>query len=187
MSADVKSAAFEPMSLSWRSLTALVLAQFALLLGVFMATWLPGLVVLAVRGSRGEGVRMLPVLTVLFGHLLRAALVISVALIFAAANRPVRAVILALAFSLAMLWVDYLGQTQGGLIELLSQLTPEGMLRPFDRGEIRLDVVYMFVVAVLSNLVLAVAWLHRGVERGFRWAVTVVVLVVSSALTALAS
>jgi len=187
VSADEKSGAFESISQSWRSLTTLVLAQFGVLLGVFVATWVPGLIVLGVGRVRGESVRMLLVVSVLLGHLLRAALVISLAMIFAAANRPVRALILTLAFSLAMLWVAYMGQTQGGLIEQLAQLTPEGMLRAFDRGEIRLDIAYVFVIAVASNLVLAVAWMHRGLERGFRWAVTAVVLVVTSALTALAS
>ena len=187
VAAEKESGALDLMLQSRHSLTRQLSVKFAVLLVAWLAAWTPGLVALGIWRSQGGHLYAPEVLSVLSGHLLRAALVISIALLAAAVTEgAAAAAVLTLAFTLASWALEFVAQVQGGLAQQLAELAPEGMLRAFERGEIRLDVIGVMLVTVVSNLAVAILWLHPGRQRGFRWAVTLGVLVVSTALTALA-
>ena len=187
VSAEKESGALDLMLQSRHSLTRQLSLKFVVLLVAWVAAWTPGLVALGIWRSQGGHLYAPEVLSVLTGHLLRAALVISSALLAAAVTEgAAAAAVLTLAFTLASWALEFVAQVQGGLAQQLAELAPEGMLRAFERDEIRLDVIGVMLVTVVSNIAVAILWLHPGRQRGFRWAVTLGILVVSSALTALA-
>jgi hypothetical protein len=187
ISAEKDSGALSLMLQSRHSLAKQCAVKFAVLMGAWVAAWIPGLVALALWRARGGHLYPPEVLSVLLGHLLRAALVISVALLACAVtDGAAAAAVLTLAFTLASWALEFVGQVQGGLAQQVAELAPEGMLRAFERGEIRLDVLAVMLVTVLSNLAVTVVWLHPGRERGTRWAMTLVLLIVTTALTPLA-
>lgn len=188
VSGEKENGALSLLLQSRPTLTTQVLVKFAVLMAVWVASWIPGLVALGLWRANGGHLYAPEVASVLTGHLLRGALVVSIAMLAAAVmENASAAAMLALAFVLASWALELVAQMQGGLAQQVAELAPEGMLRAFGRGEVRLDVIGIIVVTVASNLAVAVLWLHPGRERGFRWAVTFVILLVTSALTPLAS
>lgn len=188
VSAEKENGALSLLIQSRHTLTTQMLVKFAVLMAAWMLAWIPGLVALGLWGAGGGHLYAPEVLSVLAGHLLRGALVISIAVLAAAVmENAAAAAVLALAFTLASWALEFVAQVQGGLMQQLADLAPEGMLRTFERGEVRLDVIGIMVVTVASNLAVAIVWLHQGRERGLRWAVTLAILVATAVLSPLAS
>ena len=186
VSAEKESGALDRMLRSPHSLTTQMLVKFAVLVAAWIVAWLPGVAALGIWRADGGHLYAPEVLSVLAGHLWRGALVISVALLAAAVTEgAAAAVALTLAFTLASWALEFVARMQGGLAQQIAELAPEGMLRAFERGEVRLDVIAVMLVTVASNLTAAVVWLPPNRDRGQRWAATLVILVVTSALTAL--
>jgi hypothetical protein len=168
-------------------LTRKILVDFALLVGAWVVAWIPELVALALSRGHGAHAYAPEVLSLLLAHLLRGVLFISVAMLAAAVTSGAAAAgALTLAFTLASWALDLAAQAQDGPLQLLAELAPEGMLRAFERGDIRLNVIAVLLVTALSNLAVTVVWMHPRLERERRWAVTLALLVVTTALTALA-
>ncbi|HEU4996840.1 MAG TPA: hypothetical protein VFT29_18615 [Gemmatimonadaceae bacterium] len=188
VSAEKESGALSLLIQSRHTLTAQVLVKFAVLMAAWVLSWIPGLVALWLWRSGGGHLWAPEVLSVLAGHLLRGALVISIAMLAAAVmENAAAAAVLALAFTLASWALEFVAQVQGGLAQQAADLAPEGMLRALERGEVRLDVIGIMLVTVASNLAVAIVWLHQGRERGFRWAMTLAILVATTVLSPLAS
>jgi ABC-2 type transport system permease protein len=187
VSAEKESGGLDLMLQSRHSLTKQIVVKFVVLLGAWVVAWLPGLAALALWRGYGGHLYAPETLSVLLGHLLRAALVVSVAILAAAvSDGAAAAAVLTLAFTLTSWALDFVAQVQGGLVQQIADLAPEGMLRAFERGEVRLDVIAVMLVTVASNLAVAIVWLHPGRERATRWAATVVLLIATTALTPLA-
>jgi len=188
VSSEKQSGALDLLLQSRWSAMAQVAAKFATLLVAWIVAWIPGLVALSLWRSGGGHLSGAEVTSVLAGHLLRGALVISIAIVAAAVTEnAAAAAVLTLAFTLASWALEFVAAVQGGLAQTVADLAPEGMLRAFERGEVRLDVIAVLLVTVVSNLAAAVVWLHPGRSRGTRWAATLVILVLTSALTPMVS
>ena len=187
VSAEKESGALDLLLQTRHSLTKQVVYKFLVLVGAWVLAWIPGLVALGMWRGAGGHLAGAEVTSVLAGHLLRGALVISIALLAAAVTESAAAAaVLALAFTLASWALEFVAQVQGGMAQTVAELAPEGMLRAFERGEVRADVIGVLVVTVVSNLAAAIVWLPPGRQRATRWSATLVILLVTSALTAVA-
>ena len=187
VSSEKETGGLDLLLQSRHSLTKQIVVKFAVLLGAWIVAWIPGLVALALWRGYGGHLHAPETMSVLLGHVLRAALVVSVAVLASSVTEgAAAAAVLTLAFTLASWALDFVAQVQGGLMQQIADLAPQGMLRAFERGEIRLDVIAVLVVTVASNLAVAIVWMHPGRQRGVRWAATVVLLIVTTGLTAVA-
>lgn len=167
------------------NLSRQVAGMFGELLAVWMATWIVGLAALALWRWNGGALDASALLTVLLGNVLRAALVVSVAMVAAAAtSSATRGAALTFLVTFTIWWLDYMGRTQGGLVQILAERGPEGMLRAFDRGEVRANVIGVMLVTVASHLALTVVWLLPSLDRGDRWAATLTIILLSAVLSA---
>ena len=164
-----------------------VASMFALLSLAWMIGWIPGLISLGVWSAFGGRLYAPDVLVVLLQHLLRGALAISLAMVAAAVTKKTAgAVLIVLAFALAVWGVEIYGEREGGLLLWAASLAPEGMLRAFERGQIRADVVAIFVATVVIHVGIAVVWLQPGKDRGYRWSATALIFIASIIVTSLA-
>jgi hypothetical protein len=184
LSAEKESGALMLLLQTRFGLTRQVVTKFVVLLGAWVVAWIPGLVALALWRSRGGHLFAPEVSSVLRGHLLRGALVISVALVASAVTESAAAAaVLALAFTLGSWALEFVAQVQGGLARQIADLGPEGMLRAFERGEIRADVIATLMVSVAGNLAAAIVWLHPGWQLSRRWAATALIAIATMGLT----
>jgi hypothetical protein len=165
-----------------------VVIMFALLSLAWMVGFIPGLVWLGVWSAFGGRLYAPAVLAVLLQHLLRGVLAISLAMVAAAVTKKTAgAVLIVLAFALAVWGVEIVGQREGGLLLYAASLAPEGMLRAFEHGQIRADVIAVFVATAAIHVAVAVVWLNPGKDRGYRWSATVLIFIASIIVTSLAS
>ncbi len=177
VSAEKESGALLLLLQARTSAGAQLAVKAATLLAAWMLLWTPGLIALLLWRSYGGHVGGAETATLLLGHLLRGLLVVAVAACAAAATESAAsAAVVALAFTLGMWALDFAAQVNGGVLQTVAQFTPDSALRAFERGELRLDVSAVIVVAAAALLALAAVWLHPGRRRATRWRAAAIVL-----------
>jgi hypothetical protein len=161
--------------------------KLAVLLGAWMLSWLPGLVALALWRSYGGHLHAPEVAVVLVGYLLRGMLVTALALASAALTESAAsAAVVTLALTLGTWALDFVAQVRGGRALAIARFTPDAVIRVFERGELRLDIVVVTLVVVAMLLALAVIWLRPAATKRWR-AVTTLSAVAVALFVALAA
>jgi ABC-2 type transport system permease protein len=122
-------------------------------------------------------------LNIFFGHFLRMLLTASLATA-AAAILPgaANAAIVVLGFTVGTWVLDFVSAGRGGILETIAAFTPVASLRTFERGLLRLDIV--FVIGILTSLGFVVAgiWLHIGATVRRRSVQTAIAVAVAAVL-----
>ena len=94
--------------------------------------------------------------TLTLGHLLNAALTISLAAAMSSfTEHPSTAAILTLAVTVGTWILSFFGAIQGGWWERAAGYTPAAMVAQFQRGLMRLDVILIALVLILTGLGIA--------------------------------
>jgi ABC-2 type transport system permease protein len=182
VASEKESGALSLLVQSRASLGTMVAVKFVVLVAAWILAWIPGIVALAMWRSGGGHLYAPEVATVLAGHALRGALVIALA--FAAAaltDGAASAAVLTLAVTLGTWALDFISQVRGGVAMSLARFTPDSVIRVFEHGELRLDLVLATAALTLVLLALTVAWLRPA--RSLSWRLgTSAALVAAAAL-----
>ena len=182
VASEKESGALSLLVQSRASLGTMVAVKFLVMLAAWILAWIPGVVALAMWRASGGHLYGPEVATVLAGHALRGALVIALA--FAAAaltDGAASAAVLTLAVTLGTWALDFIGQVRGGMAMSLARFTPDSVIRVFEHGELRLDLVLTTGALTLVLLALTAAWLRPA--RSISWRLgTSAALVVAAAL-----
>lgn len=167
------------------SLPTQIALKFLVLVGAWVIAWIPGVCALLLWRSYGGHLYAAEVATVLFGHLLRGALVGALALTAAAiTDGAASAAVVALGITLGTWALDFVAQVHGGLAQRIAGFTPEAMLRVFERGEVSLRIVGVSVVVIAMLLGLAIIWIDPSRRRATRLALSVALVFLGTALGA---
>src|SRR5262245_35194718 len=177
VAAEKESGALALLVQSRADLGSMVAVKFVVLLAAWILAWIPGLVALALWRGSGGHLFAPEVATVLAGHALRGALVIALAFAAAAAtDGAASAAVLTLAVTLGTWALDFIGQVRGGVALSLARFTPDSVIRVFEHGELRLDLVLATLGLVAVLLSIAVTWLRPARSVSSRVGVTVALL-----------
>jgi ABC-2 type transport system permease protein len=137
----------------------------ALMVGWFVA-WIPGLAALGLWKAYGGTIYVPELLNLMLGHGLHFVLASGVAVAAASIARTASsAAIAALGFTVGTWALEFVGMTQGGLLQRAAQFTPTSALRVFEQGQLSLSTVA--VVLVLGVAGFAVAYVCLPGRR--RW------------------
>src|ERR1700682_2901696 len=130
---------------------------------MWLVALVPGAAALLLWRSYGGDLHGPAILGLFAGHLLRALLAISIALVAAAVSDSAStAAIRALAFTVGTWALEFMAAGRGGALERLAAFTPTAALRQFEQGLVRLDTVLVMLAASAGALLLAAAWLRPG-------------------------
>jgi ABC-2 type transport system permease protein len=140
-----------------------IAVKFAMAMTGWLVGLVPGVVALLLWRAQGGHLDGSEVGVVLLGHLLRASVTIALALAAAAfAESASTAAIVALGVTLATWALDFVAAVQGGLAQRVAALTPESMLRVFERGELSASIVMSEMVVTVALLVTAAQGLRSA-------------------------
>lgn len=143
-------------------LTKLIVKSFVLLCAWIIA-WLPGVVAIVLWRSYGGHLYAPETLNLLLGHLLRGLLSGALALAFAALTESAAsAAILTLAFTVGTWALDFIAAGRGGLVQQLASYTPTAVLRSFEQGLLRFNVLAVMLLLSCAAVGLAAIWLDTG-------------------------
>lgn len=161
--------------------TSVAVKALVLLLG-WMVAWVPGLVAVALWKSYGGHLYAPETLNLLFGHLLRVALSVGVAVAAASiAESAASAAIATLGFTVGTWALDFIGAGRGGWTQELAAYTPTAALRVFEQGLLRLSTMVVITVLSIAGFALAAVWLHTGRTWRYRFIATSVVMITLAA------
>jgi len=139
-------------------------AKFLVLLVGWLIALLAPLAGVLLWKSYGGSIYAPELLTVVFGHLLNAALTIALASAAASVvEHPSTAAILTLAVTVGTWIISFVAAVHGGFWERAVAYTPTAMVAQFQHGLVRLDVVLIAITAVLAGLTLAGIWMRIGI------------------------
>jgi hypothetical protein len=127
-------------------------------------------------------------LNLILGQLLYGLLIGAIAL-FAAAitDSSATAAIVTLAFTVGSWVLDFALAGQPGMMQWLSKLSLTQALRPFEQGLLSFGLLLGIAAAICGLAALAAAWLHPGVPLRTKLVRSVLCVIVSTAVLALAS
>ncbi len=139
-------------------------AKALVLLGAWIVASTAPLLAVVLWKAYGGTLYAPELVTVVFGHLLNAALTIAVAAAAAAvAEHPSTAAIVTLSVTVGTWIVNFIAAVQGGWWESVAGYTPTAMVAEFQHGLLRLDVVLVAASLVCAGLVFSAVWLRIGV------------------------
>ena len=105
-------------------------------------------------------------ITVAFGHVLNAALIIALAGAAASlVDHPSTAAILTLAVTVGTWILSFIAAVYGGMWERAVSYTPTAVVSQFQHGLVRLDVVLIALVLITLGLLLTAIWIRIGVAQ----------------------
>jgi len=160
-------------------ITSQLAAKFIALLAAWAVCLVPAAMMLVLWCGYGGHVSFAETANLLLGHTLRYAVTCSLAIAAASMlNGAASAAIAVLSFTIGTWALDFFATGRGGWIATAAQYTPSAMLRQFERGLLRLDVVLVPVVASIVLLVIAAAFLDLRVSaraRALRVAVAIAI------------
>jgi MYXO-CTERM domain-containing protein len=134
-----------------------------LLAGWFIASLAPLGAVLLWK-SYGGSIYWPELATVMLGHVLNAALAISLSAATASVTEhPSTAAIITLSVTVGTWILEFIAAVQGGIWERAAGYTPPAMVAAFQHGLIRLDAILIALALVVAGLGLAAVWLRIGV------------------------
>lgn len=157
-----------------------VLAKLAALTIAWMLALLPAITALVMWRAYGGHLAFAETLNVFAGHTLRFLFTASFAtaagaLVPGAAN----AAIVVLAFTIGTWALDFLAAGRGGLIERIATFTPAAVLRGFEQGLLRVDVVV--ICGALALLFFAIAAAALRPEWRWPWIAAIALLLIGIA------
>ena len=164
---------------------------FAKLLAVglgWLLAMLAGIGALALWTGYGGHLFAPETLNIFLGHFLRMLLTASLATA-AAAILPgaANAAIVVLGFTVGTWVLDFVSAGRGGLLEMVAAFTPIASLRTFERGLLRLDIVFVITILTALGFVIAGIWLHIGTSVQRRLVQSAVTVAVAAGLLVLAA
>jgi ABC-2 type transport system permease protein len=143
---------------------ARIAAKAVVLLAGWLIAMLPPLSAILLWKTYGGSVYPPELTTLVFGHVLNAALTIGLAAAVAAVtDHHSTAAIVTLGATVGTWVVSFLGSVEGGWWERAAQYTPAAMVADFQHGLIQLSVVLIGLVATATGLALAAIWLRLGI------------------------
>jgi len=126
----------------------------------------PGLAALAIWLAWGGHLYAPETLNLLLGHALYALVVAGVAFFAAALTESVpTAALLALAVTLGIWVIDFVGSTQSGWIRDVAAFSPTVALRGFEHGVFASSQALILLEVAAALLALAAIWLPSGLSR----------------------
>jgi ABC-type transport system involved in multi-copper enzyme maturation permease subunit len=145
------------------SLGAKVFTKGLVILGAWLAAWIPGLVAIALWKSYGGHLQTPEVLNLLLGHLLRGILSAGIAVAAAAlAESAASAAIVTLGFTVGTWALDFVAAGRGGWLQQSANYTPTAALRFFEQGLLQLSTVIGMLAIIMASFAIATIWLHTG-------------------------
>jgi ABC-2 type transport system permease protein len=145
---------------AWRRVAA---KMSVLLAGWLIATVAP-LIAVVLWITYGGSVHLPELGTVLAGHVLNAALTISLAAAAAMlTDHPSTGAIVTLAVTVGTWIITFVAAVQGGLWARIAQFTPAAMVGEFQHGLIRAPVVIAILALVVFSCALTAIWMRLGV------------------------
>ena len=187
LSSEKESGALRMLLQSRARLSEMIAIKLAVLTVAWMLSWVPGLIALGLWRWYGGHLHAPEVAVVLAGYLLRGMLVTALALASAALTESAAsAAVVTLALTLGTWALDFVAQVRGGTAAGIARFTPDAIIRVFERGELRIDIMLVTLVVVVMLLALAVAWLRPATTHRWR-AMTTVLVGAISLLVALAA
>ena len=160
----------------------MIAVKFVVLLAAWLIAWVPGIVALAMWRASGGHLYGPEVATVSGGSRAarrardRARASPRLPLTDGAAS----AAVLTLAVTLGTWALDFIGQVRGGTAMALARFTPDSVIRVFEHGELRLDLVLATLALVAVLLALAVVWLRPARSLSSRLGVTGVLIALAA-------
>jgi hypothetical protein len=156
---------------------------------VLLAGWLIALLApfagVALWRAYGGSIYPPELITVAFGHVLNAALIIALAGAAAAlVDHPSTAAILTLAVTVGTWILSFIAAVYGGFWERAVSYTPTAVVSQFQHGLIRLDVVLIALVLITTGLLLTAIWIRIGVAQRRRIQESLAVLTIASVVVA---
>jgi ABC-type transport system involved in multi-copper enzyme maturation permease subunit len=145
------------------SLASKVTIKALVILGAWVAAWIPGLVAIALWKSYGGHLHASELFNLLLGHLLRGMLSAGIAVAAAAlAESAASAAIVTLGFTVGSWALDFVAAGRGGWLQQLANYTPTAALRFFEQGLLRLSTVVGMLAIIVASFAIASIWLHTG-------------------------
>jgi ABC-2 type transport system permease protein len=85
------------------------------------------------------------------------------------------AAVVVLAFTIGTWALDFIATGRGGIVQQLAAYTPAAVLRSFERGLLRIDVVLVMLTLSLLALTIAGIWLRLGKPQVIRTTLAIVI------------
>lgn len=169
LSVEKESGALRLLLQSRARLWEMIAIKLAVLVVAWVLSWLPGFFALALWRWHGGHLQAAEVTVVLVGYLLRGLLVTALALASAAVTESAAsAAVVTLALTLGTWALDFVAQVRGGTALAVARFTPDAVIRVFERGELRLDIVCVTLVVTMMLFALAVVWLRPATTGRWR-------------------
>jgi hypothetical protein len=163
-------------------------AKVVALLVAWLVSLMPFAIALGLWLSYGGHLSDPEVVNVLTGYTLRFLLTASLALMVAAiVPGAANAAVVVLAFTIGTWALDFLAAGRGGFVQRLAGYTPAAVLRGFERGLFRVDVVLVLLLLIAAFFVITAIWLDLGREVAARAWRTAAVLAITLVLAATAT
>lgn len=151
------------------TLATKVSAKVLVLLGGWLVSLFPGLLAMLLWKTYGGHLYAPETINLLLGHLLRVMLSAGIAVSAAAiAENAASAAIVTLGFTVGTWALDFIAAGRGGFLQQLAAYSPTAMLRFFEQGLLRFNVVTVVLAFSVAGFVLATIWLHTGRTWRFR-------------------
>jgi ABC-type transport system involved in multi-copper enzyme maturation permease subunit len=143
-----------------------IVSKLIALLVAWLVSLVPFAIAVAMWRAYGGHLYAPETLNVLAGYTLRFILTAGIAMA-AAAVMPgaANAAVVVLAFTIGTWALDFLATGRGGIVQQLAAYTPAAVLRSFERGLLRVDVVLVMLAVSLLALTIAGIWLRLGKPR----------------------
>jgi ABC-type transport system involved in multi-copper enzyme maturation permease subunit len=143
----------------------LIAAKMAAIATAWLIALIPALSTLALWEMLGGHLSAPETINLLGGHLFYGLLVGAIALFSAAiSDSAPTAAIVTLSFTIGSWVLDFALAGQPGVLGLVSRLSLTQTLRTFEQGLLSAGLVVGIAVAIAGFCVLAVIWLHPGVQ-----------------------
>jgi hypothetical protein len=167
MIAEETSSDAVKLLLQWPlSMAGQIAAKVAALLVAWLIALIPFGAALLLWRSYGGHLGLAETTNLLAGYTLRYLLTASLAMAAAAIIRgAANAAIVVLGFTIGTWALDFLAAGRGGFIQTLASYTPAAMLRLFERGLFRIDLVLVLLLVSIFGFALAAIWLQWGISR----------------------
>jgi ABC-2 type transport system permease protein len=145
----------------------------------WLVSLIPFAIAIALWRAYGGHLYAPETLNVLAGYTLRFILTASIAMA-AAAVMPgaANAAVVVLAFTIGTWALDFIATGRGGFLQQLAAYTPAAVLRSFERGLLRIDVVLVMLTLSMLALTIAGIWLRLGKPRVIRTTIAIVIAAV---------
>jgi ABC-2 type transport system permease protein len=142
------------------SVAAIVANKVFVLCIAWLIALLPGFAAIALWKSYGGHVYLPELWSLVLGHLVRAAITISLAAAAASVTRQAAsAAIITLGVTIGSWALDFTAATHGGVWAKLAAFTPAGALRPYEQGLVSVTSIVVMTAVCATGLLLAIAWL----------------------------